>query len=218
MQRINTPTYVRLREQIRADIAAGIWPLGAHITLAQMVERYEVSLNPVREALLHLQGEGIIDMQMHRGAVIPTVDATYIANIYDMRGAIEQMLAAKVAALATPADIERIDAARLHYEDVVSGDDTGASVAANREFHRVFNQVAGNQPAVDVLGSRSSLVDALRRSLGYGPQRKDAVIAQHRKLVAAVRKGDSALAARIALDHAESARDDLLRMIEIPPH
>ncbi|GJG95111.1 GntR family transcriptional regulator [Cupriavidus pauculus] len=214
MQRINTPTYVRLREQIRADIAAGIWPLGAHITLAQMVDRYEVSLNPVREALLHLQGEGIIDMQMHRGAVIPTVDATYISNIYDMRGAIEQMLAAKVATLATPEDLEAIDAARLRHEELVTGTDIGACVAANREFHRVFNGVAGNQPAVDVLGSRSSLVDALRRSLGYGAQRKEAVITQHRKLVAAVRKGDSALAAKVALEHAESARDDLLRMIE----
>ena len=71
MQAINTPTYLRLREQIRTDIVAGIWKLGSHITLAELSKHYGVSANPVREALLQLQGEGVIDMRMNRGAVIP---------------------------------------------------------------------------------------------------------------------------------------------------
>ena len=48
---INTPTYMRLREQIRSDIVAGIWPLGAHLTLVQLSSHYGVSAAPVREAL-----------------------------------------------------------------------------------------------------------------------------------------------------------------------
>ena len=57
MDAINTPTYVRLREQIRNDIVAGVWPLGAHLTLVQLSTHYAVSAAPVREALLQLQGE-----------------------------------------------------------------------------------------------------------------------------------------------------------------
>ncbi len=87
MPAINTPTYLRLRQQIRSDIVAGVWPLGSHVTLAQLSQHYEVSAAPVREALLQLQGEGVVDMRMHRGAVIPQVDERYIDNIYKLRGA-----------------------------------------------------------------------------------------------------------------------------------
>ena len=57
MDAINTPTYVRLREQICNDIVAGVWPLGALLTLVQLSTHYGVSAAPVREALLQLQGE-----------------------------------------------------------------------------------------------------------------------------------------------------------------
>ena len=57
MDAINTPTYVRLREQIRNDIVAGVWPLGALLALVQLSTHYGVSAAPVREALLQLQGE-----------------------------------------------------------------------------------------------------------------------------------------------------------------
>ena len=81
MDAINTPTYVRLREQIRNDIVAGVWPLGAHLTLVQLSTHYAVSAAPVREALLLLQGEGVVDMRMHRGAVIPHVDERYLDDM-----------------------------------------------------------------------------------------------------------------------------------------
>ena len=48
MAAINTPTYLRLREQIRSDIVAGVWPLGSHVTLAQLSDHYAVSAAPVR--------------------------------------------------------------------------------------------------------------------------------------------------------------------------
>ena len=58
MSAINTPTYMRLRDQLRADIVAGVWALGSHVTLAQLASHYQVSANPVREALLQLQVAG----------------------------------------------------------------------------------------------------------------------------------------------------------------
>ena len=102
MVALNTPTYIRLREQLRSDIVAGVWALGSHVTLAELATHYEVSQNPVREALLQLQGEGVVAMRMNRGAMIPTVDAKYINSLYKVRGAIQSMLARDAAANATP--------------------------------------------------------------------------------------------------------------------
>ena len=53
----STPAY-RVRDRLRREIEDGTWPAGTHQTLAQLSARHSSSLSPVREALLHLQGEG----------------------------------------------------------------------------------------------------------------------------------------------------------------
>ena len=214
MDAINTPTYLRVREQIRIDIVSGVWPLGRHVTMAELTDRYRVSANPVREALHQLQGEGVIDIRMNRGAVVPSVDARYIDNIYKMRGALKVMLAREAALRAKPADVERMGALCEAHEAAVANDDVAACVRANRELHHFMDGLADNPPAVEVLASRSCLVDAFRRSIGYGSGRLDTVIAQHRKLVRAIARGDADKAAHVAHEHTESARQDLLAALK----
>ena len=217
MDAINTPTYLRLRSQIRSDIVAGVWPLGAHITLAQLSQHYQVSTAPVREAMLQLQGEGVIDMRMHRGAVIPDVDARYIDNIYKLRGALQAMLAREAAERATPSQVDALQAlGRVHEEAAATGD-VGACVRANRALHHFMDSMADNPPALEVLDARSSLVDAFRHARGYGGGRLDTVIAQHRKLLRAIAQGDGEKAARVAFEHTESSRNDLLGLLRKPP-
>ena len=213
MHAINTPTYLRLREQIRADIVAGVWKLGSHVTLAELSGHYGVSANPVREALLQLQGEGVVDMRMHRGAVIPAVDERYIDNIYKLRGAVQMMLAREAATRATPAQIECLHGLREAHESAAAANDVAASVRANRDLHHFMDGLADNGPAVEVLAARSSLVDAFRCAHGYGSGRLDAVIAQHRKLVRAIARGDGDKAAQAAFEHTESSRRDLLDLV-----
>lgn len=212
MDAINTPTYMRLRDQVRADIVAGIWPLGAHVTLAQLSSHYQVSANPVREALLQLQGEGVVAMRMNRGAVIPWVDAKYIDNLYRLRGAIQSMLVRDAARVASPAQVERMLALSADYETAAQSSDTARCVEANRDLHRFIDGIGNNAMAVDLMRGRSSLADAFRRSVGYGSGRLELVVAQHRQIVEAIAAGDQDAAAQAALEHTDSSREDLLAM------
>jgi DNA-binding GntR family transcriptional regulator len=216
MRAINTPTYLRLRDQIRTDIVAGVWQLGAHVTLAQLSQHYAVSAAPVREALLQLQGEGVVDMRMHRGAVIPAVDARYIDNIYKLRAALQSMLAREAAERATPPDVKQLQALADAHEAAAASDDVAATVQANRDLHHFMDRLADNPPALEVLDTRASLVDAFRRAHGYGGGRLDTVIAQHRKLVRAIARGDADRAEAAAQEHTDSARRDLLALLNRP--
>ena len=213
MKSLSTPTYQLLREQIRTDIISGLWPLGAHVTVARMSKHYDVSANPVREALLQLQGEGVIDMRMNRGAVVPAVDETYVNNICRLRGAVQSMLAREAARLATPEKVAELKELAQAHEAAAASGDAAASVSANRALHHYIDSLAQNPQAMDVLDSRASLMDASRRSLGYRAGRLDVVIAQHRKLVRAIARGDADKAAEASLEHTESARVDLVAML-----
>jgi len=210
MEAINTPTYWRVRELIRSDIVDGIWPLGGHMTMAELTGRYGVSANPVREALQQLQGEGVIEIRMNRGAVVPQVDARYVDNIYKLRGAVQVMLARETAQRATPADVKLLRNLCEAHEAAVAEHDDAACVRRNRELHHFMDSLADNPPAVDMLASRLCLIDAFRRSTGFGAGRLARVITQHRKLVRAIARADADAAARAAHEHTESARLDLL--------
>ena len=213
MTAINTPTYMRLRDQVRADIVSGVWPLGSHVTLAQLSEHYHVSANPVREALLQLQGEGAVEMRMNRGAVIPSVDAKYVDDLYRLRGAIQCMLARDAARLATPDQIAQMRTLCAAFESAASSADAAACVEANRRLHVFIDGIGDNQIAVDLLQGRFSLVDAYRRAAGYGVNRLDLVVKQHRKLVEAITSKDEDRAAEVSLEHTHSARLDLLKLL-----
>ncbi len=217
MDPINAPTYLRVREQIRSDIVAGIWPLGSHVTMVELTDRYGVSANPVREALQQLQGEGVIHIRMNRGAVVPQVDASYIDNIYKLRTALQVMLAREASARATAADVAALEALCDAHEDAVARSDVAACIQGNRALHHFIDSLANNPQALDVLDSRSCLVDAYRRTIGFGHGRLDKVIAEHRHLVRAIARGDADKAADVVFKHTDTARLDLLATITRRP-
>lgn len=210
MDPINAPTYLLVRERIRADIVDGVWPLGGHMTMAELTARYGVSANPVREALQQLQGEGVIEIRMNRGAIVPAVDARYVDNVYKLRAAVQGMLARDAAQRSTPQHAARLRELCERHEAAVADDDVAACVRANRELHHHLDLMADNPQAMAVMASRLCLIDACRRGLGFGAGRLDVVIDQHRRIVRAVSRGDADRAARAAHEHTETARRDLL--------
>jgi len=210
----SAPAYARLREAIRSDVASGVWKLGQHMTLAELSSHYGVSANPVREALHQLQGEGVVEMRLNRGAVVRQVDANFVKNVYDVRGAIEGMLAAEAARRAKLADIARIEAFVQAYEAAVSTGEIGTIVQANRVLHQTINSIAENPLALEIFDGRSTLIDALRRSLGNRPGRLDDIIVEHREILASIASGDADRASRTAQLHTNRARDHMLDNIK----
>ncbi len=210
----STPAYARLREQIRSDVVSGIWRLGQHMTLAELSAHYGVSANPVREALHQLQGEGVVEMRQNRGAVVRQVDAVFVKNMYDVRSAIEGMLAAEAARRATEDDIRNIRRFVEAYEQAVATGDIDRIVQANRALHQTINRIADNPLALEIFDGRSSLIDALRRSLGSRPGRLDEIIIEHREILAAIASGDADRAFKTAQQHTTRARDHMLDNIK----
>jgi DNA-binding GntR family transcriptional regulator len=189
---LSTPAYARLRERLREDILSGDWPAGEHRTLARLAERHGVSLSPVREALLALEGEGLVEIRQHRGAVVPVLDAALFENLYDLRGALQSLLARRAAERATPAQVEEL------------------ARHANEAFHDAIEAAADNPQATALYKARSAFVNAVRLRLGFGPGRMKDAASQHRAILAAIAAQDPEAAAAAAFAHAMAAKRDLI--------
>jgi DNA-binding GntR family transcriptional regulator len=124
------------------------------------------------------------------------------------------MLAAEAARRATEDDILHITRFVEAYEQAVATTNIDQIVQANRALHQTINRIADNPLALEIFDGRSSLIDALRRSLGGRPGRLNEIIVEHREILAAIANGDADRAFKSAQHHTTRARDHMLDNIK----
>ena len=210
----STPAYVRLRERLRQDILTGVWRSGEHHTLAQLSARHRVSLSPVREALLHLQGEGLVVIQQHRGAVVPMLDAELLGSLYDVRAALQALQARRAAERAGPAELKQLNVHERGFAAAASRGDRRAAIPHNEAFHALIDAAARNAQASLVYRARSTFVNMVRLRLGYGPGRMEVAAGQHRVIMDALQAHDAEGASAAAFTHAMAGRADMLARLD----
>lgn len=211
---LSTTTATRVAADLRRRILLGELRPGQRLKIDDLAALCAVSHMPIREALRELEGEGVLDVLPHRGAVIRGVDAVYVRNVYDLREAIEGMLTERCTARIDSAGIAHLETVATAYERAASRRNTAALLDCNRALHDAINAAAANPEAARVLAQGRLLIEALRLRFGYGTGRVDEVIAQHRALVHAIGKRDAAKAGKLARAHCVGARDDLLARME----
>lgn len=199
-----------IRQRLRDDIVAGRLSFGARVKIDELALRYGVSHMPIREALRELHGEGLAVIEPNRGARILSVDATFVENLFEIRSALEVMLAKRAAQRRTAAHLAELGAIEERLERHVEGRDFAAVLDANRAFHQVVNEAAGNPEAVSLVDRHWLLVAALWARYGYGPERFAGVASDHRQLMRALETRDAEAAALIMGGHVAKAKLELL--------
>lgn len=207
---LSTPAYARLRDRLRADILSGDWAPGEHRTLARIADRHGVSISPVREALLGLEGEGLVEIRQHRGAVVPVLDAKLFDDLYDLRGALQSLLARRAAERATAAQLGAMARHEAAYAAAAARSDAAAALDANEAFHDAIEAAADNPQATALYKARSAFVNTVRLRLGFGGGRMREAAQQHAAILAAIEAGDPEAAAAAAFAHSMAAKRDLI--------
>ncbi|WAC74125.1 GntR family transcriptional regulator [Roseateles sp. SL47] len=161
---INTPTYLRLRIQIREDIMSGQWALGSHLTLRGLGAHYRVSNVPVREALLQLQGDGLVEMRMNLGATVTVVDESWLRDFLSVRDALEAMLTRNACERHRVEQLALLGRHQRTLAKAVEEQDWESMFAAERQFTSRLYETGGNAHAAGVLEPRNCLLEAFRRS------------------------------------------------------
>ncbi|HEV8500093.1 MAG TPA: GntR family transcriptional regulator [Casimicrobiaceae bacterium] len=199
--------------RMRDDIVAGVLSFGARITIDALATRYGTSHMPIREALRELQGEGLVVIEPNRGARVRTIDVDFVANLFEIRTALEVMLVRRAAERCTPRDITGLEAMEAVLEAHVAHGDYAGVVAENHRFHRTINLVAGNADALPIIDRHWMLLAALWRAHGYGAARFAGVANDHRNLIDALAAHDGEAASAIMGAHAAKAKLELMRRI-----
>jgi DNA-binding GntR family transcriptional regulator len=96
-------------EQIRQAVVTGALKPGSMHSEQAIATRLAISRTPIREALLQLANEGLVEFVPQRGVRITTFDPAHLAQVFDFRAAIEGHCAAILAARQEPEVIKRLE-------------------------------------------------------------------------------------------------------------
>jgi DNA-binding GntR family transcriptional regulator len=199
-----------IQERLRNDIIAGYLGFGDRLRIDNLASRYGVSHMPVREALRVLHGEGLIVVESNRGARVRPIHPGFVEDLFDLRGAIETMLARRAAERRSQEHITKLTEAEERLEQLVANGNIADVPPVNREFHNIINEAAGNPGALQLVDGQWLLMAALWRKYGNAEERFYGVIEDHRHMIRSIERRDAHAAATLMGSHIEKAKQDLL--------
>ena len=220
--------YRQIAEQLRGLIAAGEYPLGSRLPPERdLAVQLGVSRPSVREALIALEVEGLVEVRMGSGIYVKALDATRGAvevalgpfDIIRARALIEAELAAIAARACTPGLLKKLRAAmKAMEEDIARG---VMPIRGDREFHLALAEASGNAALLRVVTElfderNNPLFEQLGRHFENAKSWRCAV-AEHRAVLRAVAAGEVAAARRAMQTHLQNSHDRFAAALEEPP-
>jgi DNA-binding GntR family transcriptional regulator len=183
-----------LREQaaraIRAMIIIGAIEPGEIHSAPSLGARLGVSATPIREAMLDLVSEGLVEAVRNRGFRVVELSERDLDEIFEARVLLEVSTLGRVAGSLSPEDAQRFLALVEEIEAFAADGDLAGFLDADRRFHLGLLEQLGNRRLVD-------LVDRLRlqsRLFGLGGLVRSGTLsrsaAEHREILEAVVAGD----------------------------
>lgn len=204
----------RITLELAQNIIEGSIPPGAIVNSLDLARRFETSRTPIREALFVLEREGLIDIESRRRPRVAAPSPRQVAEIYRLRAHLHALVAAQVASVATPADLELLAAALERMAAAQREHDVDAYFWSNVAFHALAIATIGDSTIKRTLDGLGLQVLRLRH-LGMSlPGRMDDSLDDHRRLLRAYRERDADLAAALS----RSIILDALRALQSSPH
>lgn len=115
---------------------------GEFIRMDEAAARLGVSVTPVREALLTLRGEGMVQLVPHRGYMVAELSRVDVGDLFWLQSQIAVKLARRIAGVVTPAELDDLVVLNNQLREAVSRGVHAQIIDAEYEFHRRHNLIA----------------------------------------------------------------------------
>jgi len=191
---------------VRERILKGEYRIGEKIKENQIATELKVSRTPIREAFKQLENEGLIDYIPNRGCFAKGFTRQDIEDIYAVRKALE--------VLAVEWAVSRIDDEQLAelqrqsdlMEFYTTRKDSKRVLEVNADFHDIIYNAAGSRFMAQVLRSYKEYIEQTRKVLYYEQDCLTDIFSEHREILEAIKRRDSAGAKAAMARHLEGSQ------------
>ncbi len=187
---LNQQTY----ERIRRDIMTFSLKPGEIVSAAKLAERYDVSRTPVREALVRLHDDGMVDIYPKSKSMVSKINVRLAQQEWFIRKTLELGMVDSFFDKVTPKDIELMKDFYQKQVQVTLQERTHESACEylrlDNEFHKVTYRVAGEQLASNVISNTMSHYSRMRLMIDMESVNQDRTVSDHQELIELAEAGD----------------------------
>lgn len=197
---------------IKKGILKEIFKPGHFLSEKQLIDYLGMSKTPIKSAVDRLEAEGFLAVSPKQGILVKELSLEKVANLFDLRMALEMFVAEQLSGTLTEAQCVRIDVnLAQQLEHARAGDDEQFTYA-DAEFHMLLCEFSGNEEIVQVMrNNQDHLHRFALRVLKRVPNRMEQAYRDHQQMVEAMKQGRAEETVRLVREHLQFGKGTLLR-------
>ncbi|WIY01516.1 GntR family transcriptional regulator [Amycolatopsis mongoliensis] len=183
-------------DRIRQAIVDGTLPPGTPLRDADLAEQLGLSRAPVRQALLRLAGDGLVDSKPQSYTRVSEVMSPDVVDARQLVRLLHEFAVRQAASRCRPADVAAMRAANDRFAAAIEARDIAAAVKADDELHDVPVRLAGNSAVAATLDRYTPLLRRLEHARFSSALAWNSV-ERHTKLIDALEAHDTETAVSV---------------------
>jgi DNA-binding GntR family transcriptional regulator len=186
---------------------------GEYVTDTQIAGQLSISRTPVREAFLRLEKEGLLVYEPRRGWKVYTLTLKDIHEIFDIKLAVEGMIAHKAAECQDEELRGELKVILETMETAVEADDAECWLQADIRLHAILYQMAGNERANRIINNLNDQWHRIRIGFVALHGRTRRSTREHRSFIESILAGNGDEAEQKMRAHLSLLREELVRLL-----
>jgi DNA-binding GntR family transcriptional regulator len=213
-----TPLQIKdqVYEQLRRGIIDQTFPAGEPLREQALTERFGVSKTPIREALVRLEQDGLVEIAPYRGARAKRYTRTDLAEIYAAREVLEAECVRRAALARDPVLVDQLRANIAKAEKATAGGRLAAAGEALDEFDELLFAQLDNSLLAEIQARLSAHLQRVGQ-VGRSRKRFQTSVEQHHRIVDAIADGDTVRADALLREHLRDVMASQLPLLPEAP-
>lgn len=212
---VNAPIRRQVIKALYDAISTGALKPGQRLIEKDLCELMGVSRPPVREALRHLESEGLVVSLPRRGPIVAELSRDDVAHIYQVRGALEALAARLFAERATDAEIAELQEVVNALALAITSENIDRTIEVKDRFYSILSDGSGNPLIASILSRMKARIQMLRRMSLSSPARSPKTIVEIEAILEAIVNRDGEAAFQRSWEHILNAAENAQKMLTI---
>lgn len=211
--RRDTTRRAQVQSVLRNAILNGQFKAGQKLVERELCVLTGASRSILREALVNLEANGLIERQSYRGFSVAQISPRKVYEIFELRAALETLAAELFTERASAQEIAALSEAFVGLEQCVASFDLGQMRAAKERYYNILFTGCRNEEIRRALENVIDRIYYLRSQTMMDANRREISLVEMRRLTAALVNRDQFAARAASLAHIVAARDTVLNLM-----
>jgi len=186
---------------LRTEIMALRFPPGVELNLQVLSTQLGVSKSPVRDALLKLKEDNLVEIFPQRGTRVSLIDLKQVSVERFLRQSLEIPSAKLFCMQRTSADLYLMEKAIEEQKIALNEGDMETFLAKDDAFHQTIFNAVGYMRLWNIVQSQSGNYHRIRLLSFFEPDVRNDIIAKHQMMLSAFQDQDEEQVQRLETDH-----------------